>query len=317
MLAQFTQNNAYRFAKYLRVILRYITMILLAFLFFYPLLFMLGISFLPPNEVMQAPPPIIGSYLAVENYELAMQAEPYLRSLLSTLVIISLGTLGNTLTSLMAAYSFSRLRWPGKEVFFNLSLMTMMIPSVLVMIPMFILWSKLGLIHAEPPDQLISSLSVLPNFLSAPINELFKLSWGSIPLWLVYFGGSAYDIFLLRQFMRSVPTEMFDAAEVDGASEWQMFWRIMTPLCAPAIIIIVIFHVVYMWHDLLGPLLYLAGENATLSQSLARFSLNQHQHTPWEQIMAYAVLITLPLIILFLTFQRYFMEGISISGLKE
>ncbi len=296
---------------------KYALLLFLVFLFLYPLLFMFGISLVPGGEVIQVPPPLLGSRLAWENYGRALARESYLPALASTLLIIGMGTLGNTLASSMAAYSFSRLRWPGRELFFNVSLATMMIPYVLVMVPLFIFWSRLGLIHAQPPDFLINALSHLPGFFGAASLYLVRLFFGSIPLWLVYFGGSAYDIFLLRQFMRSVPSELFDAAEVDGASEWQVFWSIMVPLAKPAIIIVALFHIVFMWHDLLGPLLYLSGDFATLSQSLERFSGSIHLPPPWEQTMAYSVLVTAPLLLLFLFFQRYFIEGISVTGLKE
>lgn len=304
-------------SKHIRNILFYALLVLLGVLFIYPLLFMFGISLVPASEVIQVPPPLMGSRLAFENYVRAIAREPYIRPLVSTLVIIGLGTFGNTLASTMAAYSFARLKWPGKDIFFIISLGTIMVPYVLTMVPLFVFWSRLGMIHAQPPAFLLGIFTKVPGVVGSGLIYLVSLFWGSIPLWLVYFGGSAYDIFLLRQFMRSIPQELFDVAEVDGASDWQIFWKIMVPLSRPAIIIVVLFHIVFMWHDLLGPLLYLSGDYATLSQSLQRFSGSIHLPPPWEQILAYSVLVTLPLLLMFLFFQRYFINGISLTGMKE
>lgn len=204
----------------------------------------------------------------------------------NTITIAILSTLGVMVSSSLVAYPFARLRFRGRDRLFLLLLATMMLPGVVMMIPTYILYANLHW-----------------------IDTFFPL-W--VPAW---FGGGAFNIFLLRQFFRGIPLELDEAALLDGASHSTIFWRIILPLSGPALATVGIFSFIYSWKDFQGPLLYLnSPEKQTLELGLQTYrSLNNEQ---WNLLMAGSVLVMIPLIVLFVLGQRWFVKGIVMTGGK-
>lgn len=204
----------------------------------------------------------------------------------NTLIIVVLSLAGMLLASAVAAYGFARIEFPGRRVLFAVCLATMMIPFPVIMVPTYMIFKYLGWIGT------------------------FK------PLWVPAWFGSAFNIFLLRQFFLGIPRELEESAMLDGCSRWGCFVRIMLPLARPALAVVALFHVLAVWNDLLGPLIYLAHRDQfTLALGL-QFLQSRSGDTPWNQLMAAATLIVLPVLVLFVLAQRTFIRGIATTGLK-
>lgn len=204
----------------------------------------------------------------------------------NTLIVLVLSLFGMVLSSAIAAYGFARITFPGRNVMFAACLATMMIPFPVIMVPTYMLFAKLGWIGS------------------------FK------PLWVPAWFGSAFNVFLLRQFFLGIPRDLEEAAMIDGCTRWGCFWRIMLPLSKPAIAVVALFHCLAVWNDLVGPLIYLSHqEHFTLALGL-QFLQGKSGDTPWNQLMAAATLIVVPVIALFLFTQRTFVRGIATTGLK-
>ena len=195
------------------------------------------------------------------------------------------------LSSAIVAFSFAYFRFPGRSVLFAIVLATMMLPPALMMIPVYLIWNEIGLVNTQ------------------------------YPLWVPSFFGSAFYIFLLRQFFLGIPRELFEAARIDGDSYWTMFRRIALPLAKPALIVVFIFEVQAKWFDLMTPLIYLR-DTALYTLPLGLKTILDQQGSGgggegrWEIVMAGTVITVLPMIILFAIFQRFFIEGIATQGRK-
>lgn len=224
-----------------------------------------------------------------ENYSEALKFLPPethygLTFLGNTLFLTFMTVVGTLLSSSLVAYSFARLQWPGKNLLFVVLLATMMIPGAVTMMPQFLIFRSLGWIDTLKP------------------------------LWVPAFFGSAFNIFLLRQFFMSIPTELEDAAKIDGCGPLGIYWRIMLPQVKPALAAIGIMSVMGAWNNFQGPLIYLSSpEKMTLAYALQLYQ-QQHGGEP-GLLMAASTLVVLPIIVLFFFTQRYFIEGVSLSGL--
>jgi ABC-type glycerol-3-phosphate transport system permease component len=195
--------------------------------------------------------------------------------------------IGILLSSSVVAYSFSCLQWPGRDKTFIFVLATMMLPMQVVMIPIFIIFKEFGWLNTFLP-------------LTVP----------------AFFGGGAFNIFLLRQFFLTIPNSLLDAARIDGCSEFRIFWSIVLPLAKPALATVAILTFMFAWNDFLGPLIYLSDKlKGTLALGLAQFA--GQQEPEWALLMASSVLMMLPIILLFFFFQKYFIQGFTMSGIKE
>jgi multiple sugar transport system permease protein len=204
----------------------------------------------------------------------------------NTLIVTILTVIGTAASSSVVAFGFSRLRWRGRDALFLLVLATMMIPFPVVMAPQYVLFKHLGWIGS------------------------FK------PLWVPAWFGSAFGIFLLRQFFLAIPRELDEAAMLDGCSSWGVFRRIALPLAKPAIAVVALLQCVACWNDFVGPLVFLNHERMyTLSLTLFMYE-SQHGGTPWNIVMAASVLVIAPVVAVFLLAQRAFTEGIATQGLK-
>lgn len=254
-------------------------------LFILPFVWMVSTSLKPDAQIFVFPPIWIPHPFIWGNYPKAVNYIPFFTYLKNTLYLCVMCIIGTTLSSSLIAYSFSRIRWHGRDVLFIVLLSTLMIPYQVTMIPLFIIFRKIGWVGT------------------------FK------PLWVWSFFGVPFFIFLLRQFFMTIPLELSDAAKIDGASELEIFVRIIFPLSKPVLAVVVLFTLMNTWNAFIGPLIYINdAAKYTLSLGLQQF---QTQHgAEWALIMAASVLITIPIIVLFFFTQRTFIQGISLTGIK-
>ena len=220
-----------------------------------------------------------------QNYVDALTKVPFGRYLLNTLVVVFFGTLGTVVSCIMVAYGFSRFRAKGLNWIFLIVLATIMLPAQVTLIPTFIIFKTIGWY-----DTLL-------------------------PLIVPAFFANAWDIFLFRQFFMSLPLELDDAARIDGAGPWQILWHIIIPQAKPVIITVTIFSILYAWNDFFGPLIYLQSEkNWTISLGLQMFNAIYRNND--ALLMAASVMTLVPVVILFFIAQRYFIQGVVVSGIK-
>lgn len=211
---------------------------------------------------------------------------PFATLFQNTFVITVLTTLGTLISSALVAYAFARMQFRGRDRLFILVLSTMMLPGLVLMIPTYILYAKLHW-----------------------VNTFYPLI---VPAW---FGGGAFNIFLLRQFFMTLPRELDEAAVLDGAGHWTIFSKVIIPLSIPALVTVGLFSFIFHWRDFMGPLLYLNDPNLqTLEVGLQTYRTMNHNE--WHLIMAGATLVTIPLIVIFFLGQRYFVKGIALTGGK-
>jgi multiple sugar transport system permease protein len=268
-----------------RVRLTFVTLLLLAgsTLILMPLWWMISTSLKSPAEIAQYPPTFFPKEFNFNNYIEAWQTAPFTRWALNTLFLATVGTIGSVLVNSLVAYGFAKIKFKGRNALFVLVLSTMLIPGFVTMVPQYILFSKLGWVNTY------------------------------LPLLVPAFLGSAFFIFLLRQFMMGIPNELVEAAVLDGAGHLQIWWHIMLPLTKPALITVAIFSFNGAWNDLLGPLLYINDESMyTLQIGLQTFKGTVQ--TQWHYLMAMSVTVLLPVVLLFFFFQKYFIEGSNISS---
>jgi multiple sugar transport system permease protein len=205
----------------------------------------------------------------------------------NSLTVAILGVLGTVISNAIVAYGFARLKWRGRDAFFALTLATMMVPFPVLMVPLYGVFRTFGLIGTL------------------------------LPLWLPAWFGSAFNIFLMRQFFRTIPEELSEAARIDGCSEWRIFWRIIVPLSTPVLVVAALFHFIFAWNDFLGPLLYLTRKNTyTLAIALESYE-SQNGGVQWHYLMAASAVTILPVIVLFLFAQKTFIRGIATTGSKN
>ncbi len=265
----------------------------LSFLFLVPFFWMLSTSLKDIRDLFD--PRWIPERIAWENYRDAFSFGMWRRWTLNTVIITAVAMLGTLLSTSLVAYSFARLRWSGRDTLFSLVLATMMLPGIVTMIPQFVLFSKL------PAFGFQGSAYWIDTFL---------------PLTVPSFTGNAFYIFLLRQFMRGIPMELSEAARIDGASELRIWWSIVMPLTKPALAAIAIFTFQFAWEDFMGPLLYLQREELyTLQLGLRQFEFAAGGAPAWNWLMAASLVVMMPVVIVFLLFQRYFIEGVTLTGL--
>jgi len=263
----------------------YLMLIVGSLMFILPLFWALSSSFKSDYQVMQYPPQWIPSPLRWQNYPEALTYVPFGRFALNTLFIAALAILGNLLSCTIIAYGFARLRAPGKNFFFILMLSTMMLVEPVRIIPLYIEFNKLGWIDSY------------------------------LPLIVPAFFGSPFYIFLLRQFFMNIPLELEEAALIDGANRLQILWKVIVPLSKPALAAVAIFNFQGVWNDFLYPLVFLHKQsNYTIALGLNFFRSTYTVH--WGYLMAASIVALLPMVIIFFIAQRYFIQGITFTGIK-
>jgi multiple sugar transport system permease protein len=267
-------------------LLLYLVLLALSALFLAPLAWMLSTSLKPDAQVFADHIQWVPSPVAWDNYRRALAAFPFLLYLRNTLTITLLGMAGQLLTGPLVAYSFARLRWPLRDFWFIVLLATIMLPSFVTLVPRFILFHLLGWINTFAPLVVTS-----------------------------YFGGTPFSIFLLRQYFLTLPQELSDAARIDGAGEFTLYWRVILPLAGPALAAVAIFAFTDHWNDFIGPLVYLNPQQLwTLSLGLLSFQTDIG--TALNLLMAASLVVVLPVVVLFFVAQRWFISGIALTGLK-
>ncbi|RLD13250.1 carbohydrate ABC transporter permease [candidate division KSB1 bacterium] len=272
--------------KTVKIFLIYMSLIFFAVVFIIPFLWILSTSLKGSEQIFSIPPVWIPKVLHWENYSKVFEAMPFLIYLKNSVFISVLTIIGVVFSSSLVAYAFGCLQWPGRDVLFVFVLATMMLPMQVTMIPLFVLFKQLGWLNTYKP-------LIVPSF----------------------FGGGAFNIFLLRQFFLGIPRDLLDAARIDGSSEFRIYWSVVLPLSRPALATVAILTFMLSWNDFLGPLIYLSDKlKSTLALGLAMF-VGQHQ-TEWGVLMAASVLMMLPMVLIFFFFQKYFIKGFTMSGLK-
>lgn len=287
------RNISARRNRVVQVALTHATLILLSILFVTPLLWMLTTAVKPIQETMTAPPRWIPSKVLWGNFPDAVTYGskevgyiPFLVYARNTIIVTLLSVGGAVMSNALVAYSFARIKWPGRDLFFSATLATMMVPFPVTMVPTFALFKWLGWVGT------------------------FR------PLWVPAFFASAFSIFLLRQFFRTIPMELSEAAKIDGASEFQIFLDVILPLARPALAVVALFTFMGAWNDFLGPLIYLVDqETFTLSLGLSAYQ-TQHGGTPWNLLMAASCMVIFPVVVVFFLAQKVFIQGIATSGMK-
>lgn len=273
--------------KTIGAIIAYIILSMGCIIVLFPLFWQISNSLKTLDEVYAFPPKWLPSTPMWSNYKEGLTFMPFSRFFLNSTVIVVSVLLGNLLSASFVAYGFARIRARFREQLFLLVLSTMMLPYQVTMIPIYILFRKVGWIDTYKP-------LIVPSF----------------------FGGGAFFIFLLRQFFLTIPKELDDAAKIDGCSFLGIYWRIILPLAKPAMATVAIFTITWTWNDLLGPLIYLDSfEKYTAALGLANFTA-QYGATPWHLLMAVSTVFMLPCLIIYFFAQNYFVQGIVVTGLK-
>lgn len=261
-----------------------ILLTILAIAFITPMVWMVSTSLKELGQVWITPIQWIPESPQWQNYREIFEILPLTYFIRNTAFVTVLATLGTVISSLIVAYSLSRLRWPGRDVVFGALLATMMLPGIVVLVPQFIIYFKVGWVDTFLP--LI------------------------VPYW---FGGSFY-IFLLRQFMRGLPIELDEAARLDGASSFRILWQVIVPLCKPAIATVAIFAGMFHYNNFMGPLLYLS-DNTKFTLPLGLYWYQGRFGNFWHLVMAASTVSVVPLIILFFVAQNQFVKGVTFSGM--
>ncbi|MFD3274174.1 carbohydrate ABC transporter permease [Paenibacillus dendritiformis] len=270
-------------------IFAFILLIAITVTMLFPLVFMVSTALKTSKEMLQFPPTIIPHTLAWDNFKTLFTDNEIKFGILykNSLIIAGFSVFGTVLSSSLVAYGFSRFRARGKKLMFMLMISTMMLPYPAVMIPQFLLFSKLGWMNTF------------------------------LPLIVPTFFGSAYQIFLLRQFFMSLPNELYDSGKIDGCGEFRMFWKIALPLSGPALATVAIFTFIWTWNDLLGPVLYLSSQDKfTLPVGLAAMMSSKFRIAPYNLLMCASIMTTLPVVAIFAVAQKRFTEGIVLTGIK-
>ena len=266
----------------------YLLLVPLAIIFCTPLLWLVSTALKADTQVGAWPPIWVPNPLQWSNFTKVFTEADFGLHLKNTLVIAVLSTIGTVVTSSMTAFGFSRLRFPGRDFLFSALLATMMLPYVVTLVPTFILFKRLNWLDSFKP-------LIVP----------------------YYFGGGAFFIFLLRQSFSAIPQELFEQAKIDGASSYRQYWQIMLPLSKPVLSTVTIFSLMNHWNDFMGPLIYINDpERFTLSLGLRSFMSASGSGVRYQEQMAYALLMTLPLLVAFFSFQQYFIKGVIMTGMK-
>ncbi len=280
-------NRSYNKMKMIRKTTIYGVLGFFGIAYLIPLFWMITTSLKPDSQIMTIPMQWFPKPPQWRNYIEAVRAFPFFRYLGNTVFLTAVNILGNIFTASLVAYSFSKLKWKGRDILFYITIATMFIPGQVLIIPVYIVFSKLGWVNTYLP-------------LIAP----------------ALLGGGAFNIFLLRQFFVSIPDELLECARIDGASEFKIFLKIVLPMSKPALFTVALFTIVFTWNDFFGPLIYLH-DPAKWTLAIGLRSFQQQYHTNWNLLMAASTLTALPLIIMYFVAQNKVMRGFSMrAGIK-
>jgi ABC-type glycerol-3-phosphate transport system permease component len=272
-----------------RSLAAHVLLLAVAILFVVPFLWLVVTALKQKSQVFTDPLVWIPDPVMWSNFRTALTSPgfPFPQLLGNTLFYAITSTIGIVLSSTVVAYAFARMQFRGRDLLFSITLATLMLPGIVTLIPTYVLFRSLGWVGSYAP--LI------------------------VPLWF----GNAFNIFLLRQFMLTVPPDLTDAARVDGAGDLMILWRVMTPLIKPALIVVALFHFLWAWNDFMGPLIYLDNTNELpLVLGLYTFKGRFGSSVEWHLMMAATLVVIAPIVALFFVAQRYFIEGVTLTGLR-
>jgi multiple sugar transport system permease protein len=272
-------------ARFPGIAAAYVLLAFISALYLFPFVVVLTTSLKPADEIFKLPPSLGSDRWTADNYTAAINAMPFGRYLFNTALISSVTVIGQLLSSSIVAYSLAKIRWRGRDALLLLIVATMMLPPQVTMIPVYIGWNRIGLTGTY------------------------------LPLLIPQFFGSAFFIFMLRQFFKGIPEELLDAARVEGASELRIYRSVVLPLARPALVALSIFAFMWAWTDFLLPLIYI-NDPAQYTLSIGLYSFFSEHGVEWGALMAAATLMSLPLILVFLVGQRQFVRGIALTGIK-
>jgi ABC-type glycerol-3-phosphate transport system permease component len=253
--------------------------------FLLPLLWMLSTALKSNQEVFKIPTVWIPNPPMWENFPNALQKIPFFLFLRNSIITSLIPVIGALLSACLVAYAFARLKWPGRDVWFIILISTMMLPDQVRMVSTYVIYSKLGWVNTF------------------------------LPLTVPWFFGSAFYIFMMRQFFMGIPMELSDAALIDGCTHFGILWRIIVPLAKPALATVAIFTFMFTWNSLMGPVIYLTKEEMFTLQIGLSYFRDQHS-TQWQELMAASLVVLTPTLLVFFVGQRYFVQGITLTGLK-
>jgi ABC-type glycerol-3-phosphate transport system permease component len=269
-----------------RAVCKYPVLILLSVVFLIPWVWMISTSLKSPHELAVWPPVWIPEVLRWDNYLTVFEHVDFLRYILNTSIIAVLSVVGAVMSSSIVGYGFARLVWPGRDLVFSLLVATLILPAFVTFIPLYVIYAQIGWINTYLP-------LIVPSFL-----------------------GNAFYIFLLRQFFRRLPQELFDAAKIDGASELRIFFSIALPLIRPALTVVALLQFIASWNDYFGPLVFLNDTSKyTIALGLATMQ-STYGFSNFSWIMAGTAMSVVPIVALFFVAQKTFIQGITMTGLK-
>lgn len=277
--------NVLKLKKDIKKVLFFLMVAVLMLIFVSPFMVMFLTSFKTNSDAFTIPVKLLPREWIIDNFPAAFAAIPYFKYMGNTIFITVLSVAGQVLVTPLVAYSLSKIKWKGADIISGLVMATMMIPITVTMVPLYKIYSKLGLTNTY------------------------------IPLILPAFFGKAFYIVIVRQFFNGVPNSLIEAARIDGANHFTCYWRIAMPLCKPVLTTIGIYAFLDAWSDYLYPLIFITKpERYTLSLGLQQY-LSEYS-IDWSRLMAAALVFVLPVVVCFAVFQRNFVEGIATSGLK-
>ena len=269
-----------RKAKYMM----YVPLVVIGLISLVPFLWLVRSSFMDSYEIFEFPPKWLPDQLLFSNYADVFQVLDLKTYLVNTFLIIIPCIIGNVFTSCLCGYAFGRLNFKYKNMWFAMVIATMMLPGAVTLIPTFMMWNKLGFVNSFVP-------------LIAP----------------AFFGGGGFNVFLMRQFFAGSPKELDEAAILDGATHWQIFYKIMLPLVKPAMMVVGFLTFMNTWNDFFGPLIYL-NDPSKQTLALGLLQLKGQFSSQWNIMMAASTLMTIPALVLFFFGQKYFIQGISLTS---
>lgn len=269
----------------LEVVILYIILTVLAILFVLPVFYLFMGAFKAESELFRVPFKWLPDKFILDNFINMFQSIPFMRYLKNTMIIVVFNIIGSLLSCSLVAYGFSRLRWPGRDKVFILVLITMILPYQVTLVPLFLMFTKMKWIGTF------------------------------LPLIVPCFFGNPFFIFLLRQFFTGIPQDISEAARIDGASEFTIFSRLVLPMAKPALTTVALFAFIRSWNDFLGPLVFL-GRDELYTLSLAASMLKSNLDPNWSVLLALGTVMILPVLLIFFVMQKYFIQGIAMSGIK-
>lgn len=253
-----------------------------------PFVWLLRSAFMGSRQIFISPPQWIPHPWEFSNFTGALTAVSFGQYFINTMIIEVLVLVGTVVSCAVSAFSFARLRWRGRNVVFGILLSSLMLPYAVTLIPTFMAWQKLGAVNTFVP-------LIVPAFFAA---------------------GGVFNIFLMRQFFLTIPYELDEAAYIDGATPWQVFWRVTVPLSRPVLVVVILFTFVGVWNDFLNPVIYL-NDSSKYTLALGLASFQSVYNAQWGYLMAASTVVIAPIIVLFFIGQRYFIEGVTLTGIKN